>query len=118
MTDSPSRLVLAFRMSERLLIVAGGILSTFLGYRLFTLGITAAQGEASVAAVGVTLRNFGPGLFFAALGAFILVVAMRAAVRTEDSNGGGGRSTAASMAAASDPFYERHTVAAEAPSEH
>ena len=53
------------RMIERSLIVTGGILAIYLGYKLFTLGIDKTQGEAS--AFGVSLRNFGPGLFFAAL---------------------------------------------------
>lgn len=68
------------RMIERSLIVTGGILAIYLGYKLFTLGIDKTQGEAS--AFGVSLRNFGPGLFFAALGAVILVTSMRAAIRT------------------------------------
>jgi hypothetical protein len=72
--------VAAFRMGERALIVLGGILSTYLGYRLFTLGINAAQGQAR--AFGIELRDFGPGLFFAALGAYVLVQALRAAIRS------------------------------------
>lgn len=67
------------RMAERSLIVAGGILAIYLGYKLFVLGIDKSQGEAS--AFGVELKNFGPGLFFAALGAVILVTTMRAAIR-------------------------------------
>jgi len=73
-------LTVVLRMFERVLIVSGGILSIVLGYRLFTLGIDTLQGRAS--GFGVELRNFGPGLFFAALGAVILVAGMRAAVRT------------------------------------
>ena len=66
------------RMMERSLIVLGGILSIFLGYRLFVLGIDKSQGSAS--ALGIELKNFGPGLFFAALGAVILVTTMRAVI--------------------------------------
>lgn len=68
------------RMLERSLIVSGGILSIYLGYRLFVLGIDNTQGEAI--AFGIELRNFGPGLFFAALGTVILVTSMGAAIRT------------------------------------
>ncbi len=68
------------RMGERALIVLGGILSVYLGYKLFTLGINTAQGEAQ--AFGIVLRDFGPGLFFAALGAYVLVRALEAAIRT------------------------------------
>lgn len=77
---SSQTLAIIFRMIERSLIVTGGILAIYLGYKLFTLGIDKTQGEAS--AFGVSLRNFGPGLFFAALGAVILVTSMRAAIRT------------------------------------
>ena len=35
------------RMLERSLIVAGGILAIYLGYRLFVLGIDKSQGSAS-----------------------------------------------------------------------
>lgn len=67
------------RMAERSLIVVGGILAIYLGYKLFVLGIDRSQGAAS--AFGVQLKNFGPGLFFAALGAVILVTTMRAAIK-------------------------------------
>lgn len=67
------------RMMERSLIVIGGITAIYLGYKLFVLGIDSAQGEAS--AFGIQLKNFGPGLFFAALGAVILVTTMRASIK-------------------------------------
>lgn len=75
-----SNMIPAFRMAERALIVMGGILSIYLGYRLFALGINVTQGEAR--AFGIELRDFGPGLFFAALGAYVLVKDLRAAIRT------------------------------------
>jgi hypothetical protein len=67
-------------MVERAIIVLGGILSIYLGYRLFMHGITAAQGSAR--AFGIELRDFGPGLFFAALGAYVLVRALAATIRS------------------------------------
>jgi hypothetical protein len=67
------------RMIERSLIVIGGITAIYLGYKLFVLGIGNTQGEAS--AFGIELKNFGPGLFFAALGAVILVSTMRASIK-------------------------------------
>ena len=70
------------RMMERSLIVLGGILAVYLGYKLFVLGIDKTQGSASAFNM-VELKNFGPGLFFAALGAIILVTSMRAAIRVE-----------------------------------
>jgi len=68
------------RMVERSLIVLGGILSIYLGYRLFVLGIDKTQGSASAFKL-IELKNFGPGLFFAALGAVVLVTTMKAAIR-------------------------------------
>jgi hypothetical protein len=73
------------RMIERSLIVAGGILAIYLGYKLFVMGIDKSQGAAS--AIGVELKNFGPGLFFAALGAVILVTTMRAAIKVGTDTG-------------------------------
>jgi hypothetical protein len=92
--DMPT-LAAVLRMLERSLIVAGGILSIYLGYKLFVLGIDKTQGEAS--AFGVELKNFGPGLFFAALGAVVLVTTMRASIKVgnqrtnqNDANATGG----------------------------
>ena len=68
------------RMVERSLIVLGGILSIYLGYKLFVLGIDKTQGSASAFKL-IELKNFGPGLFFAALGAVVLVTTMKAAIR-------------------------------------
>ncbi len=68
------------RMIERALIVLGGIIAIYLGYKLFELGIDKSQGEASAFKL-VELKNFAPGLFFAALGAVILVTAMKAAIK-------------------------------------
>jgi hypothetical protein len=67
-------------MIERGIVVLGGILSIYLGYRLFALGITEAQGSAR--AFGIELLDFGPGLFFAGLGAYVLVRALGATIRT------------------------------------
>jgi hypothetical protein len=73
------------RMMERSLIVLGGILAIYLGYKLFVLGIDKSQGAAS--AFGVELKNFGPGLFFAALGAVILVTTMKASINVGPDTG-------------------------------
>lgn len=70
------------RMAERSLIVMGGILSIYLGYKLFITGIDKPQGGATF--FGIELKNFGPGLFFAALGAVILVTTMKAAIRVDE----------------------------------
>lgn len=73
------------RMMERSLIVVGGILAIYLGYKLFVLGIDKSQGAAT--AFGVELKNFGPGLFFAALGAVVLVTTMKASINVGPDTG-------------------------------
>lgn len=73
-------LAIVLRMLERIIIVIGGIVTIYLGYRLFTLGIDKTQGEAI--AFGVTLRNFGPGIFFAAIGAAVLMASVQSVIRT------------------------------------
>lgn len=77
-----SNTLATLRMVERAVVVLGGILSIYLGYRLFQSGITTLQGEAQ--AFGITLKSFAPGLFFAALGAYVLVTALKANIRTGD----------------------------------
>lgn len=60
----------------------GGILSIYLGYRLFILGVT---GQASLSieskSVGGQLLNAAPGLFFAIGGVVILVSVVRKGVK-------------------------------------
>lgn len=67
------------RYSERLLIViGGGPFFAYLGYRLFTQGITTGEGrfEGTAAWVAFTLSGTGPGLFFMAFGAVLLTVGL------------------------------------------
>jgi len=54
-----------------------GVFSMYLGYRLFDRA-AASRGEfeGRVAGFSVTIRNYGPGVFFCLFGAVMIVVAM------------------------------------------
>ena len=72
---------LMYLFVSRMLIVAAGIVSMVLGYRLFVRGAnTASSGEsqstieASVAGARFTLKNAAPGTAFALFGAILVVV--------------------------------------------
>lgn len=66
-----------FRGIERLIIVAFGGLSIYLGFRLFDrASVTAGEMSAQAGSISLTLRKVWPGVFFAAFGMFILVISM------------------------------------------
>lgn len=99
-------LAMVIRMFERSLIVIGGITSIYLGYKLFVLGIGSTQGEAS--AFGIELKNFAPGLFFAALGAVVLITTMRASIKVGPAESFSAQGTAIqhnNSTAKSDPMF-------------
>ncbi|WP_201496661.1 hypothetical protein [Rubrivivax sp. A210] len=77
-------LAIALRELERLLVVGGGILSIFFGYRLFiALPALEASGSGRLllpGGVSIFLSRIGPGVFFALFGTGILVFAMQATV--------------------------------------
>jgi len=64
-----------FRGIERLLIVLGAVFFGYLGYRLFLKGISSGEGNLNVqSSFGkIVLSGTGPGLFFMAFGAIVLV---------------------------------------------
>jgi hypothetical protein len=64
------------------LAACGGIFCIYLGYRLFIKGIDKGPGEmkGSASWVKFALKGVGPGLFFMAFGAFILLVALLVSV--------------------------------------
>jgi hypothetical protein len=68
-----ARLIICLYFSTKVLLILGGILLIYLGFRLFILGVT---GEASLVLeanrVGAQLINATPGTIFAAFGAAIL----------------------------------------------
>jgi hypothetical protein len=60
------------------LATLGGIFCIFLGYKLFTKGIDKHKGElkAKVKFVDIVFTGVGPGLFFMAFGAIVLITAI------------------------------------------
>jgi hypothetical protein len=67
-----------FRGLERLVIVVGAIVFAYLGYRLFLAGIDKGPGklEAQTRFYKFVFSGVGPGLFFMAFGAIVLVTAL------------------------------------------
>jgi hypothetical protein len=66
------------RMIERLAIVIGGIMAIYLGYRLFVIANLGSESGAKLKAkaIEVTVTKIGPGIFFAALGSYVLWAAI------------------------------------------
>ncbi len=66
------------RGMERLLVVGGAIVLSYLGYRLFVFGVR--EGESRLSAESpfykIVLSGTGPGLFFMAFGALVLISAL------------------------------------------
>ncbi len=73
------------RMSERLIIAFGGILSIWAGYALFKVSDirTDSGGNFKSALFNVSLTKVGPGVFFALFGAYILVTGLNTPVKIE-----------------------------------
>ena len=83
MLDIDANLVL-FRGFERLLIVLGGFFFAYLGYRLFLYGVDEGNGKLETESpfFKLTFSGSGPGLFFMAFGALVLINAIFAQVET------------------------------------
>ncbi len=64
-----------FRGIERWLIVTGALVFAYLGYKLFLYGVDQGQGklETENPFFKITFSGSGPGLFFMAFGALILL---------------------------------------------
>ena len=62
------------RMVERLIIALGGILSIFLGYKLFYIAAVKSDSGADFksALFSASFTKVGPGVFFALFGAYIM----------------------------------------------
>lgn len=77
------------RMIERQLIVLGGILAIFLGYRLFRIVDIPpdSEGKLKTKLIEVTATKIGPGVFFAAFGVFVLWTSMNQQIRTTVTEG-------------------------------
>jgi hypothetical protein len=81
---------MAFYFVFKMLPAIGAILSVYLGYRLFILGVT---GQASLSVDSQTVRgqllNAAPGLFFAVGGIVLLVVVVWKGVNIDFEKGRG-----------------------------
>ena len=69
---------IVLRGIERIFVVVGGIIFGYFGYRLFIFGVD--KGDAKISAKSyfykIVFSGTGPGLFFMAFGAIILVTAL------------------------------------------
>lgn len=77
-----SGVIVMFRGSERLIIVAAAGFSIWLGYRLFQAlpTIHGSDGSLQLPSAKVTLSKVGPGVFFVLFGAAVLWQAVRTTV--------------------------------------
>jgi hypothetical protein len=74
------------RMIERITIVGGGILSIYLGYRLFSIAHLKQESSAKFKSevFEFTATKVGPGVFFALFGAYILYGGINHPVSTSE----------------------------------
>ena len=71
---SPIEAASLFRGVERILIVGGGLMALYLGYRLFLGGLNSEQsGEFAGKSFSIKLIKVGPGVFFALFGTCVLM---------------------------------------------
>lgn len=77
--------VAIYRGIERWLIVLGGLVFAYLGYKLFLYGVDQGNGklEAENQFFKFTFSGSGPGLFFMAFGALVLMTNVFSAVEYE-----------------------------------
>ena len=76
------------RMVERLIVTCGGIVSIYLGYRLFFIASVRNDSEASFKlgeAIDAGMKRVAPGIFFALFGAWILHTSLTEKVVTRSA---------------------------------
>jgi hypothetical protein len=76
------------RMVERLVVVLGGVLSVFLGYKLFFVVNEKSDSAADIKLgdlVDVGLKKVAPGVFFALFGAWILGTSLTSKIESNRS---------------------------------
>lgn len=83
--------IFGYRAIERILVVIGGMLFAYLGYRLFIFGVSEgfAKLEGTSSLFKLSFSGTGPGLFFMAFGAIILIYALHTGNVTELRRAGG-----------------------------
>ena len=94
-----------YRGIERWMIILGGLVFAYLGYKLFLYGVDQGNGklEAENQLFKITFSGSGPGLFFMAFGALILVFSTYSAVSYERTTRPGDSSQALAAAADAQP---------------
>lgn len=81
--------VFLYRGIERLLVVIGGLFFGYLGYRLFLYGVSEGNGKLETESqfFKLTFSGSGPGLFFMAFGALVLIFSVfSSATATQEVN--------------------------------
>jgi len=77
------------RMTERIIISLGGILSIFLGYKLFYIATVANDSGANFksALLSASFTKVGPGVFFALFGAYIMATSITTQIEIKSEQG-------------------------------
>ena len=115
--------IILLRMIERLMVVGFGGMAIFLGYRLFfhLPHQTGQNGEIELPGVKVVLSRVGPGVFFLAFGALILITNLYRGVESTQVRSGAGSGTLQSgfsdNGMADNSFESSHISAVIAPDE-
>jgi hypothetical protein len=73
------------RMVERIIVSLGGILSVYLGYRLFIVASvkTDSGGSFKSALFSASLTKVGPGVFFALFGAYVMATSITTQINVQ-----------------------------------
>jgi hypothetical protein len=73
------------RLFERIIIALGGVLSIWLGYKLFSIAEIKADSNASFksSAITISMTKIAPGVFFALFGAYVLYASITTKIETK-----------------------------------
>src|SRR3981189_2911886 len=75
------------RSVERLIVVVGGVLAIYLGYRLFSHAHLRndGSGKLKTTVFEFAVAKVGPGVFFALFGTWVLFSSLKSQIQTETS---------------------------------
>jgi hypothetical protein len=85
----PLILTIVMRAIERLLVVIGGGIAIYLGYRLFLAMPSAERGSGKVnlpGGISIYLSRVGPGVFFSLFGAIVIGLSLHYGIAFNDSD--------------------------------
>lgn len=86
--DDPIVITIVMRFIERFIVVAGGCLAIYCGYRLFLAMPSAEKGTGKLelpGGVSIHVSRVGPGVFFSLFGAVILAFSYHYGVSVDNS---------------------------------